>query len=216
MKLKYFLNGLHLLCFASLLALTVSCSNTHKRHFYSVGEEELQVQEEEPASGHTSEQPPAQPPAQLPAQLPAPLPAQLPTPLPVQAPAQAIYGTETFVAPRIDSTESQERVIGLRKIDFLFVVDNSSSMKSNQNELKKEFQSLYDSFKMDELDFRLAVVTTDAYRSNTPDFYAAQGNDKILTQNTTDLKRQFMENVSVGEDGYDAERGVDSAIAVLK
>ena len=89
-------------------------------------------------------------------------------------------------------------------------------MKSNQNKLKKEFQSLYDSFKMDELDFRLAVVTTDAYRSNTPDFYAASGNDKILTQNTTDLKRQFMENVSVGEDGHDAERGVDSAIAVLK
>ena len=66
MKLKYFLNGLHLLCFASLLVLTVSCSNTHKRHFYSVEGEELQVKEEEPASGHTSKQLPAQPPAQLP------------------------------------------------------------------------------------------------------------------------------------------------------
>ena len=186
MKLKYFLKGLHSLCFVSLLMLTVSCTNT-KRNFYSVKEEVLESDLSEKR-----------------------------TPASVRQ-DHAIYNSEIFVAQKIDPIESRERVeVELGKVDFLFVVDNSASMAVYQDKLKEQFQSLYESFKTDELDFQLAVITTDAYRSDTPDFHAALGNDKILTQNTVNLKRQFMENVSVGEEGDGAERGVDSAIAVLK
>ena len=190
MKLKYFLKGLHSLCFVSLLMLTVSCTNT-KRNFYSVKEEFSESSLSEKRTPASVRQDHAQ--------------------------DHAIYNSEIFVAQKIDPIESRERVgMGLGKVDFLFVVDNSASMATYQDKLKEQFQSLYESFKTDELDFQLAVITTDAYRSDTPDFHAAPGNDKILTQNTVKLKRQFMENVSVGEEGGSVERGVDSAIAVLK
>ncbi|MBC7457098.1 MAG: hypothetical protein H7235_02385, partial [Bdellovibrionaceae bacterium] len=50
-----------------------------------------------------------------------------------------------------------------RKLDVLFVVDNSGSMSSSQSNLAANFPSFINYFKTKGYDFRLAVTTTDAY-----------------------------------------------------
>ena len=125
---------------------------------------------------------------------------------------------DVFSASKIDFTSPTNSVTGKKKtvLDIIFVVDNSGSMNNNQKELSIHFQTLYKDIQQNEIDFQLAIVPTDAYRSSSSDFYAAPGNDRILTQNTLDLERQFQENVMVGIGGHSDERGISSLITVLK
>ena len=89
-------------------------------------------------------------------------------------------------------------------------------MDEAQEQLKNHFQKLYKNIQENKIDVQIGIVTTDAYLSSKSDFYAASGNDRILTQNTPDMERQFMENVKVGIDGHSTERGISSLITVLK
>ncbi len=50
------------------------------------------------------------------------------------------------------------------KIDILWVVDNSGSMSSSQNNLTSNFNSFISTFAAKNLDFKMAFTTTDAYR----------------------------------------------------
>lgn len=52
-----------------------------------------------------------------------------------------------------------------RKIDFLWVVDNSGSMATSQGNLTSNFNAFINRFKDLGYDFRMSVITTDAYIS---------------------------------------------------
>jgi hypothetical protein len=51
-----------------------------------------------------------------------------------------------------------------KKIDFLFVVDNSGSMEDNQNKLANGFESFANTFfRREDLDICVSIITTDRY-----------------------------------------------------
>ena len=125
-----------------------------------------------------------------------------------------------------------------RKLDVLFVVDNSGSMQSSQNNLANNFPAFIDKFLDKGYDFRIAVTTTDAFygdqfvangcslcnanqtrfRSGTnPPVYVIDRADYDLSQAGEEarLKSDFDLNVRVGTNGSGDERSFSSFKAAL-
>ncbi len=112
-----------------------------------------------------------------------------------------------------------------RKIDVLFVVDNSGSMQTSQTNLANNFPSFINYFKSKGYDFRIAVTTTDAYYGEQ--FVNSgcslcnigqtqfRGNPKFIDNNTPNLESTFGANVKVGTTGSGDERAFSSFKAAL-
>ncbi len=129
-----------------------------------------------------------------------------------------------------DSSQFQQAATYVpRKLDVLFVVDNSGSMSSSQTALAANFPAFINHFKNKGYDFRIAITTTDAYygdqfvgsgcslcnigqtkfrSSTTPAVY-------VMDNNTPDLESVFSTNVQVGITGSGDERGFSSMKAAL-
>ena len=59
-----------------------------------------------------------------------------------------------------------------KKIDFLFVVDNSGSMEDNQRKLASGFESFANTFfRREDLDICISIITSDRYRGRGGDPY---------------------------------------------
>jgi hypothetical protein len=62
--------------------------------------------------------------------------------------------------------------MGCRKVDFLFVIDNSGSMSAQQTQLLASYQGFIDAIQMslqDSVDsYHVGVITSDAYTGNAP------------------------------------------------
>ncbi|MBX7099894.1 MAG: VWA domain-containing protein [Myxococcaceae bacterium] len=104
---------------------------------------------------------------------------------------------------RVDSYAQQ----AASRIDVLWVVDNSGSMAPRQENLAKNFQSFIDLFTRGEVDFRIAVTTTDIFKEKG----AFVGNPKILTPKTPGVVAAFASNVKVGITGSPYEAGLQAA-----
>ena len=94
-------------------------------------------------------------------------------------------------------------------VDVLFVVDNSGSMQQEQEKLGANFEAFIQHFTNLGLDFQLAVVTTDTSDPNESGKF--QGTPAIITPETPQFSRVFLENVAVGTDGSGAESGLEAA-----
>lgn len=138
-----------------------------------------------------------------------------------------------------DSSQFQQSVTFTpRKLDVLFVVDNSGSMATSQNNLANNFPSFIDKFIEKGYDFRIAVTTTDAFygdqfiangcslctpeqtrfRSGTsPKVYVIDQANYDLNQSAEiqRLKNDFTLNVKVGTNGSGDERAFSSFKAAL-
>lgn len=120
-----------------------------------------------------------------------------------------------------------------RKIDILWVIDNSGSMKTSQQALADNFQSFISRFAQLGLDFRMGVITTDAYlayhyknnarsqlkdrgRVNTQNGlncnYEVDANTgvRIMDNTTPNLSQVFMTNIKQGVCGNGDERAFSS------
>ena len=123
----------------------------------------------------------------------------------------------------------QELTYEPRKIDVLFVVDNSGSMSSSQLSLASNFPSFINYFKAKGYDFKIAVTTTDAFYG---DQFVTSGcslcninqtkfrsgtNPKIYTIDSTTpgLESVFAQNINVGISGSGDERAFSSFKAAL-
>ena len=116
-----------------------------------------------------------------------------------------------------------------RKLDVLFVIDNSGSMSSSQTALANNFPSFINYFRTKGYDYQIAVTTTDA-------FYGDQFNGQacslcneeqtrfrsgttpktyVINSNTADLENVFASNVYVGIGGSGDERAFSSFKAAL-
>lgn len=128
------------------------------------------------------------------------------------------------------------------KIDVLWVIDNSQSMRSSQENLSNNFPSFIQKFTEMGYDFQIGVTNTDAYldqpmytpiyqRIPTPVQYGGRpqeevawlkdgtwGNPsgyRIITPNTPDLLNVFMKNAMQGIDGRADERSLQSMRSAL-
>lgn len=116
-----------------------------------------------------------------------------------------------------------------RKLDVLFVVDNSGSMSSSQASLAANFPSFINFFKTKGYDFKIAVTTSDAFYGDqfvnqicslcnvnqtrfksgtTPAIY-------VIEEDTLNLESVFASNVNVGTSGSGDERAFSSFKAAL-
>lgn len=148
-------------------------------------------------------------------------------------------GGSSFSVLSDSSSFQQTAVYQPRKLDVLFVVDNSGSMSSSQNNLAANFSSFIDRFITKGYDFKIAIGTTDAFYGDqfissgcsicnvnqtrfrsgvTPNpVYVIDKNnyDLGLPSEVTRLKSEFSANVKVGISGSGDERAFSSIKALL-
>jgi len=84
--------------------------------------------------------------------------------------------------------------------DILFVVDNTTTMSEEQEQLGAHFPDMLTVLEATGLEYRIAVITTD-----DPEF---QGTPTVLDATTPDVAAEFAEACSVGTDGNEVEQGL--------
>jgi hypothetical protein len=114
----------------------------------------------------------------------------------------------------------QEAVFVPKKIDVLWVIDNSGSMASSQAALTSNFQSFINKFQAQGYDFHMAVTTSDAWEKQfnnaSPKSKIRDGNGSthsgvfVMDQNTPNLGNIFSTNATVGIAGNGDERVFES------
>jgi hypothetical protein len=138
------------------------------------------------------------------------------------------------------STYKQSAVYVPRKVDVLWVIDNSGSMASSQANLASHFQAFIAKFQQSDSDFHMAVTTTDAYlapyskRNSTgvttfpyADFnrirdgvtnvdMSQHSGVFVITKTTADLQNVFIKNITQGTKGSGDERALSSFEETLK
>ncbi|MEN0057496.1 MAG: hypothetical protein AAGB31_01575 [Bdellovibrio sp.] len=140
-------------------------------------------------------------------------------------------GSDSFsLLNNSDDYEQQAVIIPQKvskKIDILWVIDNSGSMETSQNQLASNFQSFIQKFQSQDHDFHMAVTTTEAwekqFNSNsssakikdgailqtTPRIETHSG-VYVMDQNTANLDSVFSINVKQGLLGNGDERAFES------
>jgi hypothetical protein len=130
----------------------------------------------------------------------------------------------TFSLLAEENVYAQSQTYVPRKIDILWVVDNSGSMDTSQQQLAANFQSFINRFETLKFDFHLSVTATDAWKtlfiegsqhSRFRDGNAEHSGVFVLDRNTPDLASVFMTNVRLGVRGTGDERAFQSFKAAL-
>jgi hypothetical protein len=97
------------------------------------------------------------------------------------------------------------------EVDVMWVVDNSCSMDEELQQVRDNFAAFVTEFSALELDYHLAVITTDM--DNPSHSGRIQGS--IITQDSADPEAEFLTYVDQGSSGSGSERGFDSTMAAL-
>ncbi len=82
------------------------------------------------------------------------------------------------VLPLLDTFQQQGNIVKV-KMDILWVIDNSNSMKNEQKALRENFNSFITSFIGKGYDYRIAVITTDAYYTETGKYTTPGAEDDL-------------------------------------
>lgn len=133
----------------------------------------------------------------------------------------------TNINERLSQDKARRQV---SKVDVLWVIDNSISMRKIQENLARNFKSFITNFSDQNLDFQLAVAATDSYQVNSN--YSTEvlpnnarfrdGNTGvtstgvyIVKPNTPNLNQTFVTNSTIGSKGFGDERAFSSIEAVF-
>jgi hypothetical protein len=131
------------------------------------------------------------------------------------------------------NTFQQVPTVVERKVDILWVIDNSGSMATSQQNLSDNFNSFIKRFKELNYDFRMATIGSDAYRGtfvSSPSYkdilrqfrrgpielingsyiYSPDSGHHVLSPSTPDLEQKFITNAKLGTTGTGEERPYDS------
>ncbi len=138
-------------------------------------------------------------------------------------------GGDSFSILADSKTFKQSTAYVAKPVDVLWVIDNSGSMKSSQDNLAANFQAFIGRFQQLNYDFHMGVTATDAYRANftpvTPSRSRLRDGDHIsgathsgvfvMDKNTPNLTNTFITNVLLGVNGHGDERAFQSIEATL-
>lgn len=122
-----------------------------------------------------------------------------------------------------DAADYQQQAILIpKKIDVLWVIDNSGSMAPYQQDLADNFQSFIQRFETSNFDFHMAVTTTEAYQAAYSSANAAKAEFKpglgvyVMDKYTSNLAGVFGAAVKQGINGSGDERAFHSFRAALE
>ncbi len=114
-------------------------------------------------------------------------------------------------------SESQEFAASVQynnKVDILIMIDNSSSMAQYQNKFASEVPAMINSLNAIGLDYHIAVVTSDMRSGGNGGRFI--GSPRYLTNSSSSLVTALQSRISIGQNGSDLERGLESMKTVLQ
>ena len=102
-----------------------------------------------------------------------------------------------------------------KKLDIVWIIDNSGSMADEQDDLGTNFSAFIDEFITKDVDFKMAITTTDV-SSSYKKGRMVNGSDIKLTsamakKNEYQFKNDFMNLVRVGTSGSGNEKGLEAS-----
>lgn len=114
--------------------------------------------------------------------------------------------------PRCKNEIFQQSAEQTKKLDIVWIIDNSGSMADEQDALGSNFSAFIDDFITKNVDFKMAITTTDASTSDKKG-KMVYGSDVKLTsvkaqENEAQFKSDFMNLVRVGISGSGYEKGL--------
>jgi len=122
-------------------------------------------------------------------------------------------------AGALDARQSDQfDQLGRPKADILFVIDNSGSMGEEQASLSANLGSFLQFAQAQQIDYQVAVTTTDVEGGEDGRFVPVTGNpsDRIVTPRTQPSPESvFAANISVGTSGSANEQGLQAAYLAL-
>ena len=96
------------------------------------------------------------------------------------------------------------------KVDVLWVIDNSGSMLTKQQNLATSFDSFTTIFLNKGFDFNMAIATTDTRASPTGQAGLFQGAPTVINTSTPNFSNTFKANVVVGSFGDPNAKALDA------
>lgn len=103
------------------------------------------------------------------------------------------------------------------KVDILWVIDDSNSMRAEQESLAEGFESFSAELEATGVDFHIGVITT-TFLYDDPNrgvLIATKGGERFLTNQTKDYVSEFQTLVQVGIEGDGKEKGLEAAAHAL-
>ncbi len=98
-------------------------------------------------------------------------------------------------------------------VDILWVIDNSSSMEDDQERLADNFEIFIDNFGNQDVDFKMAIITTDSAANRN----LGRALDSVhLKLNRQGFVSQFQNQIKAGDTGSYIECGLSSSLGFLK
>jgi hypothetical protein len=133
---------------------------------------------------------------------------------------------QSYGLASVSQSFGQSAAVVSNKVDILWVVDNSASMTTLQNNLVQNFSAFISDFMTKGYDFQMAVTSTDAYLSsvyfdNNPklsvfrDGGTTHSGISVITPQTPNVISTFVTNASLGQTGSGDERAFSSIRATL-
>lgn len=107
-------------------------------------------------------------------------------------------------------TSAYQGSIANNKVDVLWVVDNSGSMLTKQQNLATSFDSFTQIFLNKNFDFHMSIITTDTRATPVGQAGEFQGAPTVITNNTPNFSNTFKANVVVGSFGDPAAKALDA------
>lgn len=136
-----------------------------------------------------------------------------PTPTPVE-PEDPIEEetTEEFTETFNQNSE------GKRVVDILWVIDNSGSMGDEQDDLAYNFETFINNFISQDVDFQMAITTTDARSGHEGKMIAGPDmlNSEEAKKNENVFINHFKQKIKVGTRGSGHEKGLQTSAAFLE
>lgn len=108
--------------------------------------------------------------------------------------------------------------VAKHKVDVLWVIDNSCSMREEQATLVNSFEYFINYFLNSQLDWHIGVTSTDMDSRDEPGSYGTLnsiGNVKYIDSNTPNPIAVFQDMASLGISGSGIERGIEAAFTAI-
>ena len=122
---------------------------------------------------------------------------------------------------QVDTQDPDNRVDEYKQknavADILWVVDNSRSMKEEQDSLAENFDNFIQFILETQVDYHIGVIKTEILSGNSGCAVPLHGTNKIISSEMTPevAKQYFTENIKVGIEGGALEKGIDAASIAL-